>query len=204
MANTYKNIIITPSIGSTTADPKIVFSGGNATVNTDIVLSVLPTSNGTLKIDSLEGSNTKELYTITGDTTNVIFSINRPDAVPVIEIDSSGNANIAPYTGDTRISLDSNVILGNVRLDTDLKFVSPTNLAVQLLLTEDSTNVIFSINRIEDSIPAFEIYANGEVYITPFLGNTYIGSSEEAGNLYINSKPAATVSKSYTHAILFG
>lgn len=82
MANTYKNIIITPNTGSSTGDPTIVFSGANASVNTDIALRVYPTSNGTL---SFEGSS-GQLFSIKNDLTNTIFSVNDSSGIPLVEV----------------------------------------------------------------------------------------------------------------------
>ena len=100
MANTYKNIVITPNIGSSSEDAKIAFSGGDASTNTDITLRVYTTSNGTISFEGSAG----QLFSITNDLTNTIFSVNDVSGIPSLEIDANGIVKIAEYSG--------NVILG--------------------------------------------------------------------------------------------
>ncbi len=62
MSNTDKNILITPNIGSSTDDPKIVFSGADATTSAqNITLKAYPTSNGTLSFEGSAG----QMFSIT-------------------------------------------------------------------------------------------------------------------------------------------
>jgi hypothetical protein len=99
MANTYKNIVITPNIGNT-SDPRVQFSGGNTTANTDINLYVYPTTNGTL---SFEGS-VGQLFSITNDLTGSIFSVNDVSGIPSIEVFANGLVSVAQYSGNVGIS----------------------------------------------------------------------------------------------------
>jgi len=99
MANTYKDIVITPNKSSSTDDPKIVFSGANTSVNTDITLRVYPESNGTL---SFEGSS-GQLFSITNDLTGSIFSVNDISGIPSIDVQANGAISIAPYGGNVAI-----------------------------------------------------------------------------------------------------
>jgi len=101
MANTYKNIVITPNRSSNTADPKVVYSGGNTTANTDITLNVYPDSNGTL---SWEGS-AGQLFSITNDLSNNLFGVNDVSGIPYIEVYANSLVSIAPLGG--------NVVIGN-------------------------------------------------------------------------------------------
>jgi hypothetical protein len=80
MANTYKNIVITPNTGSTIGDPAIVFSGGDTNTNTNIILTVYPTSNGTLSFDGSAG----QLFSIENDLSNTVFSVNDISGIPLI------------------------------------------------------------------------------------------------------------------------
>jgi len=116
MANTYKNIVITPNIGSSVDDPKIIFSGGDATTNTDVTLKVYPTSNGTISVEGSVG----QLFSITNDLTNTIFSVNDVSGIPSIEVNANGRVDIARFggnvfigtsTGNTTIS--SNLVVGS-------------------------------------------------------------------------------------------
>ena len=102
MPHSDKNIIITPSIGSTTTDPRIVFSGANATLGPqNITLQVYPTSNGTLSFEGSAG----QLFSITNSLTGTIFSVNDVSGIPSIEVLDSGLVKLAQYSG--------NVVLGS-------------------------------------------------------------------------------------------
>lgn len=112
MANTYKNIVITPGTGSSTDDPKIVFSGANTTTNTDITMRMYPTSNGTL---SLEGS-AGQLFSVTNDLTGTIYSVNDVSGIPSIEVLASGLVKVAQYSGPVALGSNTSTIThyGNV------------------------------------------------------------------------------------------
>ena len=94
MANSYKDIIITPN-RSNTADPKIEFRGGNTSVNTAITVQTYPTSNGTLSFEGTAG----QLFSITNDLTGSIFSVNDVSGIPSIEVFANGQINMAQYGG---------------------------------------------------------------------------------------------------------
>lgn len=108
MANTYKNIVITPNIGNT-ADPKVQFSGGNTTANTDINLFVYPTSNGTISFEGSAG----QLFSITNDLTGSIFSVNDVSGIPSIDVYANGFVYFAPYGGSVQLAGTSSTIVGD-------------------------------------------------------------------------------------------
>jgi hypothetical protein len=102
MATTDKNIVITPNIGQT-ADPKVVYSGANATVGAQtITLYVYPDNSGTL---SWEGS-AGQLMSVTNTLTGTIFAVNDVSGIPSITVQDTGQVTLAPYTG--------NLVIGNV------------------------------------------------------------------------------------------
>lgn len=91
MANADKNIVITPNIGSTTAQPNIVFTGQNAS---PITLRV--TDDGSL---SWEGS-AGQLFSISNNLTGTLFSIGDISGLPILEVtDSPSIVTYAPITG---------------------------------------------------------------------------------------------------------
>lgn len=99
MALTDKNIVITPNIGQT-ADPKIVFSGADASTGAqNITVQVYPTNNGTL---SFEGSN-GQLFSINNNFTGTIFSVNDISGIPSIEVLDTGEVRLAQYSGFVHI-----------------------------------------------------------------------------------------------------
>jgi hypothetical protein len=98
MADSYKDIIITPN-RSNTADPKIEFRGGNSSVNTAITVQTYPTSNGTLSFEGSAG----QLFSITNDLTGSIYSVNDVSGIPSIEVFANGQIDLAPYGGTVKL-----------------------------------------------------------------------------------------------------
>jgi hypothetical protein len=91
MANIDKNIVITPNVDSTTAQPNIVFTGQNA-----VPITLRMTDDGVL---SWEGS-AGQLFSITNNLTGVLFSINDISGLPILEItDTPSIVTYAPITG---------------------------------------------------------------------------------------------------------
>ena len=83
MANTDKNIVITPNTGSTTSDPNIVFTGSG---NDNITLSVKPDNSGTL---DFSGSNGSLLSISNGSSTNA-FSVYNNSGLELLSGDQNG------------------------------------------------------------------------------------------------------------------
>ena len=101
MANSEKNIVITPNIGSTTDYSKIVFSGADAsTTAQNLTLRVYPTNGGTL---SFEGSS-GQLLSIANTMSGTIFSANDISGIPSIEVLDSGLVKLAQYNGSVAIN----------------------------------------------------------------------------------------------------
>lgn len=100
MANTYKNIVITPNRTSNAAVvPTMQFSGGDTTSNTDIYLRVYTTANGTLSFDGSAG----QLFSISNDLANTLFSVNDISGLPVMEADANGLITMAITYGNVAI-----------------------------------------------------------------------------------------------------
>lgn len=97
MANTDKNILITPNRGSSTDDPNIVFSGADATTAPqNISLRVYPTNNGTLSFEGSAG----QLFSITNNLSGTIFSVNDVSGIPSIEVEDDGTVKLAEFAGN--------------------------------------------------------------------------------------------------------
>jgi hypothetical protein len=97
MANTDKNIVITPNKGSLSDDPKMVFSGADAsTPAQDITLYAYPTDNGTLSFEGSAG----QLFSITNSLSGTIFSVNDISGIPSIEVDDDGTIRLAEFAGN--------------------------------------------------------------------------------------------------------
>lgn len=94
MADSDKNIVITPNTGAA-ADPKIVFSSG-ATSGDPITLSTV--DDGTTSTLSFEGS-AGQLFSISNDLTGTIFSVADGSGIPIIEADADGDIRLAEFGG---------------------------------------------------------------------------------------------------------
>ena len=100
MANSDKQILIIPNIGSTTADPKIVFSGADAsTAAQNITLQVYPTNSGTLSFEGSAG----QLFSITNSMSGTIYSVNDVSGIPSIEVLDTGLIKLGQYAGNVRL-----------------------------------------------------------------------------------------------------
>lgn len=115
MPHSDKNIVITPATGSTTTDPRIVFSGANATLGPqNITLRALPTNNGTI---SLEGS-AGQLFSVTNTLTGSIFSVNDVSGIPSIEVMDTGLVKLAEFGGFVSFGVSPSVTAaGTVQTD---------------------------------------------------------------------------------------
>lgn len=98
MANTFKNIVITPNTNQG-GDPTIVFSGGNTNVNVSITATIYPDSNGTLAFEGSAG----QLLTITNDMTGIIYSVNDDSGISFISVSNTGNVALVEITGNVGI-----------------------------------------------------------------------------------------------------
>jgi hypothetical protein len=117
VANTDKDILITPNNGSSSADPKIEFKGADASTSAQtITATAYPTNNGTLSFDGSAG----QLFSITNDMTGTIFSVNDVSGIPSIEVDDDGTIRFAEYSGNVLIgtATDTGSTL-QVKPDTD-------------------------------------------------------------------------------------
>ena len=98
MADSDKNILITPQTSQTT-DPSIVFSSG-ATGGDDVTLFV--TDDGTITTLSIEGS-AGQLFSVSNDLTGVIFSVNDVSGIPSLEVNADGTISLAEFDGEVGI-----------------------------------------------------------------------------------------------------
>lgn len=107
MANSDKNIIITPFRGAT-SQPQIRFVGQG---NDPITLRVLDgvtgtglTAGGAL---SIEGSAGQLFSVVNRLGTGSIFSVNDISGIPSIDVDASGLVELAPFFGNVGVGYTS-------------------------------------------------------------------------------------------------
>ena len=99
MANSDKNILITPNTGSTTLNPTIKFTGAN---NTPLTLRTLDT--GTVSFEGTAG----QLFSISDGLSGTIFSVNDISGIPSIEVLDTGLIKLAQYNGQVTIGSSTN------------------------------------------------------------------------------------------------
>ena len=145
MANSDKNILITPNRGANT-DPKIDFVGANANVGPQtITMSVYPDSNGTL---SWEGS-AGQLFSITNDLTGTIFSVNDISGIPSIEVYANGNISMAEFSGNVGIgttSATSKLTVNGEVSATDFNSTSDRTLKENFLPIENALDKVMKLS----------------------------------------------------------
>ena len=105
MALNDKNLIITPSIGSTNTDPRIEFKGADATTGPSTITAVVyPTNNGTLSFQATEGT----LFSISNNlSSGSIFSVNPISGIPIIDVNADRTIALNPFGGNTGIGSTS-------------------------------------------------------------------------------------------------
>jgi hypothetical protein len=133
MADSYKDIIITPNRGNT-ADPKIEFRGANSSVNTAIIIQTYPTSNGMLSFEGTAG----QLFSITNDLSGSIFSVNDVSGIPSIEVFANGQINIAQYGGNVFFS---NTIVDSPTMKGYKEFANTASVTGATTLDLSTTNI---------------------------------------------------------------
>lgn len=160
MANTDKNIVITPNIGST-SDPKIVFSGADAsTAAQNITLTTYPLSSGTLSFDGSAG----QLFSITNSLSGTLFSVNDVSGIPSIEVLDTGAIKLAQYGGNVGIGLAPS---GTYKLEVNggVYATSITGLTTALSVGQGGTGVTTAqaeMNRVAAAVTSgYYLRGNG-------------------------------------------
>jgi hypothetical protein len=125
MALSDKNILITPNRGQA-ADPKIEFSGADASVGPQtIALNVYPANNGTISFEGTAG----QLFSITNSLSGTIFSVNDVSGIPSLEILDTGVVRIGQFPG--------NVLVGT-SIDNGQKFQVSGNISATAFIGDGS------------------------------------------------------------------
>jgi hypothetical protein len=133
MADSYKDIIITPNRGNT-ADPKIEVRGANSSVNTAIIIQTYPISNGMLSFEGTAG----QLFSITNDLTGSIFSVNDVSGIPSIEVFANGQINFAQFGGNVFFS---NTIVDSPTMKGYKEFANTASVTGATTLDLSTTNI---------------------------------------------------------------
>jgi hypothetical protein len=180
MANTYKNIVITPNRSSNTADPKVVYSGGNTTANTDITLNVYPDSNGTL---SWEGS-AGQLFSITNDLSNNLFGVNDVSGIPSLEVYANGLVSIAPISGNVGIRNTSPSHTLSINGDLFVNTVIQSGNSTANLVANSTIIKLANATSTANIIPTgLKVFTNSTVNSTVSASLVQVSNSTSTANL---------------------
>ena len=121
MALSDKNIVITPNIGQS-ADPKIVFSGADASTGAqNVTLEITPKQQGTLDISGSSG----DIVSFSDLSTGSIFSVSNDDGNVLLDVNETGVINLSLNSGalalpvGTTAERPSNPQAGYERWNTD-------------------------------------------------------------------------------------
>jgi hypothetical protein len=152
MANSDKNIVITPNINQA-AQPSVVFKGQG---NVPITLKVLDDSFGTLSFEGSAG----QLFSINNNlTSGVIFAVNDVSGIPQIDVNANGTIRIGPFGGQVCVGISTPIATGLTinRLSTDagtgqLMISNPNNTNVRLNLGYHTTTNYAFINSYTSSL----------------------------------------------------
>lgn len=169
MPVSYKNIIITPNTGQN-ADPVIAFQGANANVNTLISMYVYPDSNGALSFEGSAG----QLFSITNDLSNTIFSVNDVSGFPLLEINvASQQITLGQFYGNVGIGTSASNS-STYKLDVNGSANVSRNLTVDAFI-ENSINIAtsYTITTGRNAMSAGPITINSGVTVTVPSGSTW-------------------------------
>ena len=150
MANSDKNILITPNVNAANGTfPTIRFTGQG---NTPVTLSVL--DDNSLSFTGSAG----QLFSITNSLTGTIFSVNDVSGIPSIDVADTGLVRIIPFSGNLAIGTTSSSARVTV------KSASATSNVQEWLNTSNET--VAAINTAGYvSGTAFDIYPLDDISI---------------------------------------
>lgn len=100
MANSDKDILITPNTGSSTDDPKIEIVGASPAGNDTITIS--GTYDGTNATVSFEGS-TGQLFSVANSTAGSLFTVNDQSGFAALEVENDGTVILNQNSGNVLI-----------------------------------------------------------------------------------------------------
>lgn len=92
-----KDILITPSKGSSTANPGVTFIGATVGSSSTITMSALPTQYGTVELTG--AASTISVAAFGELNTGTLFSVNNDSGLPVMDVNETGTINLSFNSG---------------------------------------------------------------------------------------------------------
>lgn len=183
MANSDKNIVITPNIGHASNNPVITFSGADSSTGPqNISLYAYPTNNGTLSFEGSAG----QLFSINNLLTGTLFSVNDVSGIPSIEVLDTGLVKLGQYSGNILLgtasdnATDKLQVAGSISATGGVKGSQLTSTVATgtAPIVVTSTTMVNNLNANYWGGNAFSSYLNQAVRT---------GDSVTFNDLYVNS-----------------
>lgn len=195
MANSDKNILITPSVGLST-NPTIKFNGAN---NTPTTLRVL--DDGTVSFEGTAG----QLFSVADGMSGTVFSVNDVSGIPNIEVLDTALIKLNQYQGQSVFG--SSAAISNTAGNPAQVSIVPKNQITPALIIKSAPENTATITNITGSGSVVTYTA-----LNTFSANQYVtitGANPSAYNLtnaYIASASSTqfTVSNSATGTYVSG
>lgn len=176
MANTDKDILITPNVGSSSDDPKIEFKGADSSTSAQIITAkAYPTNSGTVSFEGAGG----QLFSINNSTSGTIFSVNDLSGVPSIEVEDDSTVKIAEHAG--------NVLIGTTSDDASNKVQVNGSVSVTGTLVADAVEVDgqLDIEEVYEKVATSTTASGTIAFDTTAQGVAYY-TTNQTGNRTVN------------------
>ena len=92
-----KDVLITPSKGSSTANPNITFIGATVGSSSTITVSALPTQYGTVELTG--AATTSSVAAFAELNTGSLFAVNNNSGLPLFDVNDTGVTNLSFNSG---------------------------------------------------------------------------------------------------------
>lgn len=136
MADSDKDIIITPNTGQASSDPNIEFSSGASVAGNPISLTV--TDDGTTTTLDFSGNDVGQLFSISNTLDGNLFTVSDTSGIPLIAANSDATVKLNEFAGNLLIGTSTDdgtnkvQISGNAIITGQLSFSSGTSTAINV------------------------------------------------------------------------
>jgi len=192
MANSDKDILITPNSGSSTVDPKIEYVGADSSANDTITVETQ--FDGSKSTLSFEGS-AGQLFSVSNDLSGTLFAVNDGSGIPSIEVDSDGEIRLAEFSGNVGIGISSPTEL--LHVDGRIK---ANNLTLSSLSAQNSEATAVMIDG-SGIIGTRELGSNAFNSTSYLTGNQTITLSGDVSGSGTTSISVTIADDSHNHVI---
>lgn len=178
MANSDKDILITPSKGQTSL-PEITFVGQG---NDPISLRVL--DDNTISFEGSQG----QLFAINNNlTSGIIYSVNDVSGVPSISVDASGRIDIARYNGFLNVGVNPNDTDKQFALTGEMFMTSPSGSTTPTQIHFGESGTVTGEGAMKMGFDGPNFNDNNNYWFVKNSGGTNILSATFGGAVGINT-----------------